>query len=331
MNILLLFLGFIFLIKGADLFVYGASSIAKKFNIPSMIIGLTIVAMGTSLPEASVSITSSLSGQNDMSVANVVGSNFFNILIVLGVCSLINPLPIESNTLKKDTPFLLFISFLLLIFGFDLSISRVEGILFLIVFSLFLINMIKISNEKSSNLLDTNEIKSENFINTSNTNSEIAVEIETSPKDFSMIKTILLSLVGIIGVVFGGDLVVSSASNIAKSFGMSGNLIGLTIVAVGTSLPELVTSAMATKKGETEIAIGNVIGSNVFNILLILGLSSAISPISISLISIIDIIFMIFISIILFLFMKNQSNLEKKNGYIFIGIYILYLLYTIIR
>ena len=315
MSFILLVVGFFLLIKGADLFVEGASSIAKKFNVPAMVIGLTIVAMGTSAPEAAVSITSSLAGQNDMSVANVVGSNFFNILMVLGVSSIIAKLPVEKNTIKKDGPFLLIVSVLLLIFGINLNISRVEGIIFLVLFTYFLINTVKTAKNSNNNVEEE---------------AAIAAEVE-DVVEFSIFKTILLSLIGIVGIIFGGDLVVDSATKIATTLGMSANLVGLTIVAVGTSLPEFVTSIVAIKKGETEIAIGNVIGSNLFNILLVLGLATVIKPINISILALIDIVFMVIITVLLYLFMKKDNCLVKKHGIILVAIYIAYMAYTIIR
>ena len=315
MSFILLIIGFFFLIKGADLFVEGAASIAKKFNVPSMVIGLTIVAMGTSAPEAAVSITSSLAGQNDMSVANVVGSNFFNILVVLGVSSIIATLPVEKNTIKKDTPFLLLVSGLLLLFGLDLRISRIEGIILLAFFTYFLVNTVKTAKNSASNSKEEAAITAE---------AEEVVE-------FSLPKTILLSLIGIAGIVLGGDMVVDSATKIATSFGMSANLVGLTIVAVGTSLPEFVTSIVAIKKGETEIAIGNVIGSNLFNILLVLGLATTIKPIVISMFALFDIVFMVIITLILYFFMKKNNKLVKSQGFILLALYIAYMAYTIMR
>ena len=317
MSFILLIIGFFFLIKGADLFVDGAASIARKFNIPSMIIGLTIVAMGTSAPEAAVSITSSLSGQNDMSVANVVGSNFFNILVVLGVSSLISKLPVQKNTIKKDTPFLLIVSGLLLVFGINKYISRIEGLILLIVFVYFLYSTVKMA--KSATNLD------------SSSDNEIALAESDTTTQTPILKTVILSVIGILGIVIGGDMVVDSATSIATLFGMSANLVGLTIVAIGTSLPEFVTSIVAIKKGETEIAIGNVIGSNIFNILLVLGLATFISPITISTLALIDIIFMVMITILLYSFMKKDYSLLKKHGIILVGIYIVYMSYTIIR
>ncbi|MEG2193989.1 MAG: calcium/sodium antiporter [Terrisporobacter sp.] len=315
MSFLLLIIGFLFLIKGADLFVEGAASIARKFNVPAMVIGLTIVAMGTSAPEAAVSITSSLAGQNDMSVANVVGSNFFNILVVLGVSSIITKLPVQNNTIKKDGPFLLLVSGLLLLFGFNLNISRIEGFIFLAVFAYFLFSTVKSSKNTTLNNVDE---------------AAISIDVEID-EQASMPKTILLSVIGIVGIVIGGDMVVDSATSIATSFGMSANLVGLTIVAVGTSLPEFVTSVVAIKKGETEIAIGNVIGSNVFNILLVLGLATTIKPITISMLALTDITFMVAITILLYLFMKKDNSLVKKHGIILVAIYIAYMSYTIMR
>ena len=312
MSFLLLLIGFFFLIKGADLFVEGSASIARKFNVPAMVIGLTIVAMGTSAPEAAVSITSSLAGQNDMSVANVVGSNFFNILVVLGVSAILAKLPVQKDTIKKDTPFLLLISGLLLLFGFDLNINRIEGIMLLVLFAYFLISTVK--NAKNSSIAL----------------EEIAVEMEVS-QEVPMIKTILLSIVAVVGIVIGGDMVVNSATEIATTFGMSANLVGLTIVAVGTSLPEFVTSVVAIKKGETEIAIGNVIGSNIFNILLVLGLATTIKPITISTLAFFDLVFMFIITVILYIFMKKDYSLIKKHGFVFVSIYVAYMTYTIIR
>ena len=318
MSFLILIIGFALLIKGADVFVEGASSIAKKFNVPSMIIGLTIVAMGTSAPEAAVSITSSLAGQNDMSVANVVGSNFFNILVVLGVSSIIAKLPVQKETIKKDTPFLILVSGLLLIFGINLKLGRIEGIALLALFTYFLVSTIKSAKMATDS--------------TSSETGETAIAIETeSSSQISLPKTILISLVGIVGIVVGGDMVVNSATSIATSFGMSANLVGLTIVAVGTSLPEFVTSIVAIKKGETEIAIGNVIGSNLFNILLVLGLAATINPIAMSKSAFIDIVFMVLITLLLYMFMKKDNSLVKKQGIILVVLYIAYMAYTIMR
>lgn len=304
MSFILLLIGFLLLIKGADYFVDSASAIARKFHIPSMIIGLTIVSIGTSLPELSVSLTSALIGKNDLAVANVVGSNIFNMLMGLGVTSIISKLPIEKNTIENDIPFLNIIGSILLIMMLNLTLNRFEGILLIGLLIGFLFYIIKpvLNNKEESN--------------------------EESKLSF---KTILLGILGVVGIILGGDMVVDSASNIAKMFGMSQNLIGLTVVALGTSLPEFVTSVIAGIKGENEIAIGNIIGSNIFNILMILGISSIISPIVISFISVIDIMFMIAIGILLYVFVVKSKTLKRYQGIVFIFLYIGYISYTIFR
>lgn len=218
MSFILLIIGFALLIKGADVFVDSSASIAKRFNVPSMIIGLTIVAMGTSAPEAAISVTSSLAGLNDMSIANVVGSNFFNILVVLGVSSILAKLPVQNSTVKKDTPFLILISALLLIFALDFKLGRIEGIVFLGLFAYFLYYTIKSAKNSISN---NNGLDIENGSST----SELAID-----ESYSMPKTLIHCIIGVISIVVGGDVVVDSASTIAANFGMSANLVGLTIV-----------------------------------------------------------------------------------------------------
>lgn len=304
MSFIMLLIGFLLLIKGADYFVEGASTIARKFHIPSMVIGLTIVSIGTSLPELSVSLTSALIGKNDLAVANVVGSNIFNILMGLGVSGIISKLPIEKNTIETDIPFLNIIGTILLVMMLNLTLGRFEGILLIGLLIGFLFYIIKpILNNKE-------ELKEENKLS---------------------FKTILLGILGVVGIILGGDIVVDSASNIAKMFGMSQNLIGLTVVATGTSLPEFVTSVMAIIKGENEIAVGNIVGSNIFNILMILGISSIISPITITFISIIDIMFMIATGILLYVFVVKSKTLNRYQGIVFILLYIGYISYTIFR
>ena len=302
-NLVILLIGFIMLIKGSDIFVESSSNIAKKFNIPSIIIGMTIVAMGTSAPELSVSINSALAGLNDMSIANVVGSNIFNLLIVLGICSFLGKLKIDNY---KDIWLLLAICIELFVLTIDETLSMVDGTILLITFTSYIISMIK----KAKN----------------NTEEE-----ENNNKQKSLFMTILLGILGLIAIVWGGDLVVNSASAIAIKLGMSENLVGLTIVAVGTSLPEFVTSVMATRKGELSIAIGNIIGSNIFNILLILGVASAINPMTVSMLALYDIIFMIY-SVALFIFLTVENKaVNRKNGFILVFVYIAYLIMTIIR
>jgi cation:H+ antiporter len=301
-NLFVLLIGFTMLIKGSDIFVEASSNIAKKFHIPSIIIGMTIVAMGTSAPELSVSINSALAGLNDMSIANVVGSNVFNILIALGVCSFLGKLKIDNH---KDIWLLLAICIELFVLTIDKTLSIIDGAILLITFTSYIISMIK---KVKSNTKEENNNKQKNIL-----------------------ITIVLGILGLIAIVWGGDLVVNSASAIAIKLGMSENLVGLTIVAVGTSLPEFVTSVMATKKGELSIAIGNIIGSNIFNILLILGIASAINPMTVSMLALCDIIFMICsVALFILLTVKNKT-VNRKNGFILVLVYIVYLIITIIR
>ena len=302
LNIILLLVGFIALIKGADIFVDASSSIAKKFKIPSIIIGMTIVAMGTSLPELSVSVTSSLAGLNDMSIANVTGSNIFNLLIALGVCSTIGKLKISNY---KDVITLLFSCIGLLLFTLNGTLGMFEGILLLDTFTIYILSMMKQAKDNK--------------------------EESEDEKQRNIFITVGLGILGAIAIVIGGNMVVNSASAIALKLGMSENLVGLTIVALGTSLPEFVTSVMATKKGELEIAIGNIIGSNIFNILLILGVASLISPMAVSVVAICDVMFMVF-TVALFIFLTvKEKELNKKSGILLIMMYIVYLTITIIR
>ena len=288
-QVLLLIVGFVFLIKGSDFFVDGASSIASLLKIPTIIVGLTIVALGTSAPEAAVSITSSMTGSNAMAVSNVIGSNMFNLLMVIGLSALLNELLMDKTTLNKDLPFLVAITVLFagfIIIGWD--ISSIEGIILLIIMVAYIIYLIY-TTRKSGN----------------------ANEVE-KPK-YSLPKSIIFILIGLIGIILGGDLVVDSASAIAIALGMSETLVGLTIVAIGTSLPELVTSLTALKKGENELIIGNVIGSNIFNILFVLGASSAISAIPLDSSMLIDVIFMVLVTTICFIFGKTQDKFDKKE------------------
>ena len=305
LNVFILIFGFILLIKGSDFFVSSASDIAKKFKIPPIIIGLTVVAMGTSAPELSVSVTSSLAGLNDMSIANVVGSNIFNILIALGVSSMFGKLKINNY---KDIWMLLGTCLGLLLMAINRSLGMLNGIILLIAFTMYILSLIKQAKDNKANKEESEDEKQRNiFI------------------------TVVLGILGAIAIVIGGNMVVNSASEIALKLGMSENLVGLTIVALGTSLPEFVTSVMATKKGELEIAIGNIIGSNIFNILLILGVASLISPMAISVVAICDVMFMVF-TVALFIFLTvKEKELNKKNGILLIMMYIVYLIITIIR
>lgn len=314
MNLLLSFgllvVGFVLLIKGADVFVEGSSSVASRFHIPSIIIGLTIVAMGTSLPECAVSVTASLSGKNALAVANVVGSNIFNLMVVCGASTLFVPLTVSYDTLKKEFPFSIFCAVLLAVLGFaGMVLGRIDGIIFLILFVFYIIYMI-ISAKKA---IDSYEDESE--------------DIQLMP----IWQSIVFIVGGAIAIKYGGDFVVNSASFIASTFGMSQNLIGLTIVALGTSLPELVTSMVASKKGEVDMALGNVIGSNVFNILFVLGIAAAISPITFIMENLIDIAILTVFSLIVLYFGLTKSQIEKKEGIIMLLLYAIYLVYIIMR
>ena len=305
LNVFILIFGFILLIKGSDFFVSSASDIAKKFKIPPIIIGLTLVAMGTSAPELSTSITSSLKGMNDMSIANVVGSNIFNLLVALGVSSMFGKLQINNY---KDIWALLGSCLGLLLMVVNRTLGAFNGIVLLIAFTMYILSLIKQARDNKDNKEESDDEKQRNiFI------------------------TVTLGILGTIAIVVGGNMVVNSASEIALKLGMSENLIGLTIVALGTSLPEFVTSVMATKKGELEIAIGNIIGSNIFNILLILGVASLISPMLVSIVAICDVMFMVF-TVTLFIFLTvKEKELNKKSGILLIMMYIVYLIITIIR
>ena len=262
--LLLLVAGFVLLIKGADFFVDGSSSVAKRLRVPSMIIGLTIVAMGTSLPECAVSVTASLSNNNALAVSNVVGSNIFNLMVVCGVCTLFVPLAVSVDTLKKEFPFSIICAVLLVIFGkLGMILGRADGIIFLVLFAAYLGWMIKSALSARNSAL-----------------SKEAEEADEQIKILPVWQCLIYIIGGAVAIKFGGDFVVNGASTIASSLGFSQNLIGLTIVALGTSLPELVTSIVAAKKDEVDMALGNVIGSNIFNILLVLGVAGAISPVT---------------------------------------------------
>lgn len=303
MAYLLVLIGFAMLIKGADIFVEGASSIAKRFHIPEMIIGLTIVAMGTSLPELSVSFISALNGQSDMSIANAIGSNIFNVLMILGVSAFIKTLPIKESSVG-DILVLISATLLLFVLGsFGHSLVWFDGLIMLCLFAYFIRKMIKESKDNN----------------------------EENSKPLPMIKTIIFIVLGAAGIICGGNLVVNGATTIAQVFGMSDNLIGLTVVAVGTSLPEFVTSVMATKKGKLDIAIGNVIGSNIFNILFVLGLSSLFNVLTISAVTLIDVFFSLFITMALLCVVCKYKKIGKLSGVTFIVLYISYMIFTIIR
>ena len=315
--ILFLAAGFFFLVKGADIFVEGSSSIAKKFNVPSIIIGLTIVVMGTSLPEAAVSVTASLANQNTLAVSNVIGSNIFNLMVVIGMCAVLTPVAVQRETLKRDFPFSVICAVLLLILGWigPMQLGHGDGAILLILFAVFLGVMIK------SALRANGEGK--------NAGEDVAEvdEMEIMP----LPKSLLFIVIGAAGIILGGDVVVNSASNIATRMGMSETLVGLTIVSIGTSLPELVTSVVAARKHEVDMALGNAIGSNIFNILMVLGIAGAISPIAFLTENIIDIVVLLVFSLIVWVFAWTKTKLNRGEGAVMLLLYAIYMVYICIR
>lgn len=307
---------FVALIKGADMFVDGAASMARKLGVSPAIIGLTIVAMGTSAPEAAVSVSASVTGANEIALGNVVGSNLFNLLVVLGFCMLITKVPTTKEILVRDFPWNIVatIAVAVMIALFNMSdgspaIGRWEGIVLLILFVSYL-GYVIFKTIKNRTPVDESEIA-----------------------NVSWPKSIIFLLVGIVLIVFGGDLVVESASKIASDLGMSEMLIGLTIVACGTSLPELVTSIVAAKKGECDMAIGNVVGSNMFNLLFILGMAATINPVEVDFASgiLIDTILLLGFTVMMYLFSLHGTKLQKTKGGISVALYVGYLAYIIMR
>lgn len=335
MNIIILLLGFVLLVKGADIFVEGSSTIAKILKIPPLIIGLTIVAFGTSAPEAAVSITAALNGQNGMAMGNVVGSNIFNLLMVVGISGFIKTLSVDKAIISKEFPFLLLTSILLFVLTFDVSLqgtttnilSRGDGLVLLMFFAIFMYSLLKsaLSSMNNPSLEETSISFDSSSIGY---NDDILVKEKTNSK--VLIKNILASVIGIILIILGGNMVVSSASNIASDFGVSDQLIGLTIVSIGTSLPEFVTSIIAAIKGESSIALGNVIGSNMFNILFVLGASATISPMSIDPVLFIDTLFMIVVTLITYLFAIQKRDINKVESIVLVLLYIGYMAYLLI-
>lgn len=311
--IIVLLIGFLLLVKGADWFVEGASSIAKKIKIPSFVIGLTIVAFGTSAPELAVSVTAALKGSNDIAIGNVVGSNIFNTLVVLGMSAAIMPIIVEKGMIKRDYPMSIFVSLLLGVLAMDtilwkkpgMQIGRGDGIILLLVFAVYMFMTVK---------------------------AGIQNRIEDEPvEELSLWKSILIAVLGLAGIVLGGDWSVDGAKEIARILGMSEALIGLTIVAIGTSLPELVTSIVAARKGENDIAVGNVIGSNIFNILLILGVSSVIHPMDVSQTYLYDIGMLILTMLAVYLPIAKTKKVGRGTGIVMVLCYVVYTGYLILR
>lgn len=321
--ILLLAVGFAFLVKGADFFVEGSSSIAKKLKVPPIIIGLTIVAMGTSLPETAVSVTASLVQNNELAVSNVVGSNIFNLMFVIGVCSILTSIMVQKATVVRDIPLSLGCALFLLVLGVSglgdkagMTLGHADGVIFLIVFAGYIFTMVR-SAMKARAAGQKVEIE--------------GVEECDNMKELSYGKSILFLIVGAAAIAFGGDLTVDTASRIAIELGMSQTLVGLTIVSIGTSLPELVTSVVAARKNEVDMAVGNAVGSNIFNILMVLGISSAISPVALIWENIIDIVLLMVFSVMVWIFAGTRKKIERKEGIIMVVVYLVYCAYIIAR
>ena len=311
-NIIILIMGFIILIKGADFFVDGASGVAGNLKVPKILIGLTIVAFGTSAPEFAVSVKSLLSGSGDIVLGNVIGSNILNILLILGLSALFHPLTVKNNTVKKELPITLMITLAFSVLIADTiftkdtinSFSRGDGVILILFFGVFMYYLISMSRKKTDEKID-----------------------EKYP---TMKKSILLTGIGLVGIVLGSNFVVDSASQLANLIGISERMISLTIVALGTSLPELVTSVTATKKGAYDIAIGNVVGSNIFNISMVIGIPTAIiGGIDKVNFSNIDIIIMILSALLLFAFAIRDYKISKKEGLVFLSVFVVYYSYVI--
>lgn len=312
LNIILLVVGFVILIKGADIFVDGASSVAGNFKVSKMLIGLTIVAFGTSAPEFAVSVKSLMNHSGDIVLGNVIGSNILNILLILGASSMFHSLNVTNNTVKKELPIVLLIttlfSVLLLDNLFDNkltnSFSRSDGIVLLLFFMVFIYYLISMARKKIDNDGSTDYMK--------------------------MPKAIAFTLVGIISIIMGSNLVVDNAKDIALLIGISEKMIALTVIALGTSLPELVTSITATRKGEYDIALGNIVGSNIFNIGMVIGVPIALfGGISKITFSYIDLIVMIVSAFLLFIFSYNDRKITRKEGFVFLILFIIYYSYVI--
>ncbi len=318
--VLYLIVGFVLLVKGADFFVEGASSIAKRMHIPTIVIGLTIVAFGTSAPELAVSLSAAIKGSNDIAIGNVVGSNIFNLLVVIGVSAMISPLTVKRSMIKKDYPLSIFAAVLLGVLCLDsvlfhakeTTLGRMDGVILLVCFVFFMYITVR------EGLRGRKDAKKEH-------------EDEVENMSFPIGKSIVLLVVGLAGIVFGGDLSVEGAKEIARAFGLSEALIGLTIVAIGTSLPELVTSIVAAKKGESDIALGNVVGSNLFNIFFILGCSATILPMHVSGTYIYDIGLLIIVSVLAFIPIAKSKKVGRVMGGVMTLAYVAYTVYLIMR
>lgn len=309
-QLLFLIIGFVMLVKGADWFVEGAGKVAERFGIPQLVIGLTIVAIGTSLPEAAVSTSAALKGSAEITIGNVVGSNIMNILLILGITSVISPLAVQKSTIKYELPMVVAATALLAALGLtDGTIGRIDGLILLVGMVVYLLYLLRMA-KKGQAAADGEETD------------------QDGGKD-SMFKLLLLILIGGAMIVFGSDITVDAATALAKIFGMSERLIGLTIVAFGTSLPELVTSATAAVKGKADIAVGNIVGSNLFNILFVVGISGVITPVVYQPAFLIDTVICIATAVLLWICVIRKQKLQRHGGAILLACYAGYFFYLI--
>ena len=307
-----LIVGFLLLIKGADIFVEGSSAVARKLHIPTIIIGMAIVAMGTSLPECAVSVTAALTHNNGLAIGNVLGSNLFNLLVVCGACALFAPLLVQKDTMSREFPFSVICTALMIGLGyFGMNLDRGDGIVLLILFGAYLGYMLYSALKAKNSVSDEDE--------------------QEEKPSLSGWRCAVYILGGIFAIKYGGDFVVGGASAIAEDFGLSQNMIGLTIVAMGTSLPELVTSVVAARKHELDMAVGNVIGSNIFNVLLILGLAAIISPVTMQMENLIDAAILIGASVLVWIFAWSKEKIVRSEGLVMLGMYAAFMVYICIR
>lgn len=306
LQLLLLLVGFVMLVKGADWFVDGAAGIAERFGIPQLVVGLTIVAMGTSAPEAAVSISSAFKGSADITIGNVVGSNIMNILVILGITSVIVAVAVQKSTVRYEIPFMTGITVLLMIFGITGErVDRLEGIILWVFFILYIIYLYRM------------------------TKNQQAQEEEKKEKQ-SAVKLILLVIVGLAIVVWGSDIAVDAATKLAAAAGLSEKFIGLTIIALGTSLPELVTSVSAARKGKADLAIGNIVGSNIMNILFVVGTTAVILPVPFAAGFLVDMMIAIATSVLLFVCVVRRQKLTRTGGAVMLLGYAAYFVYLCI-
>ncbi|MDR1951183.1 MAG: calcium/sodium antiporter [Bacteroidales bacterium] len=330
MSVLLIIIGLIILVKGADIFVDGSSQIAKKLNVSERIIGLTLVAFGTSFPELSISVIAALEGSDGLAIGNVVGSNIFNICFILGVVALIRPVVVSKSMIKKDMPMNILVSLVLFILLFDSfftgkfgssGLTRSDGLIFLLFFVVFLYYTFYSHINGSSKIESVDDCIAE---------AGHATPLQT-PKKYNLWKNIAMIVLGLGGVLLGGDFVVRGSVSLAQTFGFSDTLIGLTIVSMGTSLPELITSIVAIKKGKDDIAVGNIVGSGIFNVLFIFGVASVISPLTLSVNIFVDVIVLIAASVLLFLVSRNNGKITKIEGLILLTMYVGYFVFIVLR